>query len=336
MQSTNMNDSPRRTTCLYAITALGLTLFIIAYPDMTFQASLSGLHIWWHVVFPAMLPLSIIGTTCMHIATAYWVEHHTTARRAALLSTKAIGIWVFLHSLLISHTVGIQLVVQLRRTNVLSRQHAERWLALLPVCHPLWFIIVVGVGFFQLAPIGLYVAVIYYVSAGMTACVLYCLCDDQRTRSSERSLVTADARLSTILNMYAKENTSFGQRLGEAVSSSVQALMLLGGYIITFSVLIHLFARMKVIALPLLAGIFEIHSSAYLFSQATDYPMIYKLALFSACLGWAGLSTHLQVKASLSDTDLRYYPFLLARGLHAVIAFICTLLLWKPWHTWML
>jgi len=47
-------------------------------------------------------------------------------------------------------------------------------------------------------------------------------------------------------------------------------------------------------------------------------------------LGWSGLSVHSQVKSLLQSTEMRYLSFLAARLLHAALAFILSVLLWKP------
>ena len=44
-----------------AFLALLVTVSLIRYPQVAFDASLSGLRIWWDIVFPALLPFFIFS-----------------------------------------------------------------------------------------------------------------------------------------------------------------------------------------------------------------------------------------------------------------------------------
>src|SRR5699024_9889826 len=53
-------------------------------------------------------------------------------------------------------------------------------------------------------------------------------------------------------------------------------------------------------------------------------------AIASVVLAWAGLSVHAQIVSLLNHTNLRYAPFVFARALHAVLAFLLVIIFWKP------
>ena len=62
----------------------------------------------------------------------------------------------------------------------------------------------------------------------------------------------------------------------------------------------------------------------------TAVPLVYKAAAAAFVLSWGGLSVHAQIMSILSNTPMRYGPFLFARAIHALIAPILVLLLWGP------
>ena len=54
----------------------------------------------------------------------------------------------------------------------------------------------------------------------------------------------------------------------------------------------------------------------------------YKAILICMIISFGGLSVHTQILSIISDTDIKYKPFLLARLIHAVLAsIICFILL---------
>jgi hypothetical protein len=134
-----------------------------------------------------------------------------------------------------------------------------------------------------------------------------------------------------------EDGRKFGKLLGDSVANSIQTLMLIGGWMMFFSVL-H---QVLLLLLPqylsnagfatnLLIGLLEPHLGSYTIAQAAPLNLITKVAIVGAILGWSGLSVHSQVKSLMMTAKMRYLPFVIARLLHAALAFILSVLLWKP------
>lgn len=58
-------------------------------------------------------------------------------------------------------------------------------------------------------------------------------------------------------------------------------------------------------------------------------PLPYKAAAAAFILSWGGLSVHAQIISILNSTNLRYFPFVVARLIHGIIAATAVLLLWR-------
>ncbi|MGW9123366.1 nucleoside recognition domain-containing protein [Paenibacillus chitinolyticus] len=142
----------------------------------------------------------------------------------------------------------------------------------------------------------------------------------------------------------SEDGRAFGQLLGEAVTASVQSLMVIGGYIMIFSVIIHMLtmpnmlqAAGGLLGLPvgpdllhhLASGLFELHLGAHAAAGEQALPQSIKLALIAAFLGFGGLSSHAQALSAAYGAGLRYLPFLMARLLHACFSYLLVLLSWR-------
>jgi sporulation integral membrane protein YlbJ len=222
---------------------------------------------------------------------------------------------------------------------------------------------VIGVGFLHSAKLGFILAVIHYASAIITGFLmrnpkkaLQPLANSHELQigalkpTNHASSSVWKLSLSTMRQAYLQDGRPFGKLLGDSVTSSVQTLMLIGGYMMIFSVLINVvnithltdvfrpvthyllgFMNVHTDTTPLwLKGFLEIHLGAYAFSQAQGLSLLPQMALLSAFLGWGGLSAHAQVAGFHQKTDARYLFFFQSRTLHAVIALVLTVLLWKP------
>ena len=62
-----------------------------------------------------------------------------------------------------------------------------------------------------------------------------------------------------------------------------------------------------------------------------NIPLKLKSVLTTMFLSFGGISVHMQIISILSDTKIKYLPFLTARLLHAAIAGIMVYLLFDIW-----
>jgi nucleoside recognition membrane protein YjiH len=210
---------------------------------------------------------------------------------------------------------------------------------------------IIGIGFFNQAAVGILILVIHYISALLMGLII-----SQRSSFIDKKALAKGSVFSTIPESGANEphiiirafhkakqvqledGRTFGKMLGDAVMNAIQTLMIIGGWIMFFAVL----NQVILLLLPdrlsqgtiatIIVGLLEPHLGAYAISQSAAYSLLSKAALIGAVLGWSGLSLLAQVKSLLQSTDIRFWPFVKARLLHAALAFILTVLLWKPFN----
>ena len=142
-----------------------------------------------------------------------------------------------------------------------------------------------------------------------------------------------------------------GQLLGDAIRNSVNTLLLIGGFIILFSVIIRIMTVAGIVGIfssaitwffapfgmdpdlnpAIISGLFEVTLGSQLAGQApAAVPMLQKVMVASAIIAWSGLSVHAQVASIISGTDMKIAPFVVARFVHAIQAAFFTWLLMEP------
>jgi len=147
-----------------------------------------------------------------------------------------------------------------------------------------------------------------------------------------------------------KDNRPIGKILGDAVMSSVQTLLMIGGFIILFSVVNKLLFHLQItsffakaievvlttfqlpieLSIPLISGLFEITLGAQLISKIQDATLMDQAIITSLILGFSGFSVQAQVASILAQTDIRFKPFFFARIIHGIFSAAYTFFLWKP------
>jgi sporulation integral membrane protein YlbJ len=361
----------RSTTFALGSMAAFLVIIIILFPDAAFQSSLQGLSLWWNLVFPALLPFLILTELLIGFGAVQGIGIMLEPLMRLLFRLPGVGGWALASGLIVGFPTGAKITASLREKELISRHEAQRLVNLTHLCSPLFLITIVGVGFLHQPRLGVLLAVVHYLAAILTGLFINRKKQNSQDKKTAASPVQSNAlvlkdvpqqlarsksislwkrSIQTMRGAYLHDGRAFGKLLGDAVTTSVQTLMLIGGYMMIYSVMInvwnmaHLTSAIQWITSgiletlnlgpdiisQLLSGLFEIHLGAYSLAESHDVPLLWQMALLSALFGWGGLSAHAQVGGMIQHTDVRYLPFLMARCIHAAIAFVLTVILWIP------
>lgn len=329
------------------MTAVGLALLVILFPDSVFQAGLHGLRIWWNYVFPATLPYLILTELLLGLGALHALGQLLQPAMRLLFRISGNAGWAAAVGIAAGYPAGAAAAAKLHRERLIGRAETERLLAFAHVCNPVVVITVIGAVFLNNTAAGTAIALIHYAAAGITGLLArFWIPDDGAEPFGEPSAARSAKKPAApqpglARRMYramaearSRDGRAFGKLLGDAVSASLQTLLLIGGFIILFSVLVRLILLLLPAAPPALAallpGLFEHHYGAFAAGRSEALPPVLAAAWIGAWLGWSGLSQHAQIRGLLAGTSVRYAPFLLARAVHGTTAFLLTLLVWNP------
>jgi sporulation integral membrane protein YlbJ len=348
-----MRQAPYIKTGFFALFSFFLVLSIILFPKQAYESSLRGLTIWWDVVFPALLPFFITAELLIGFGVVHFLGVLLEPLMRPLFRVPGVGSFVMSMGLASGYPMGAKLTVRLREQGIITRSEGERLVSITSTSGPLFMFGAVAVGFFHDVTLGIIIAVAHYFAAFQVGLIMRFhdyrrpITSDQR--KNKRSLFYR--ALQEMHRARINDGRTLGTLMGEAVTSSVQTLLMVGGFIIIFSVIINIMSLVGVtkllavifsfvlipfgvsteLSLPLIAGFFEITLGAQMASEAQDsLPLVHKVSIAGAIIAWSGLSVHAQVASMLAKTDIRYKPYVIARLIHAFLAAIWTYILWEP------
>ncbi|TXK77488.1 nucleoside recognition domain-containing protein [Paenibacillus sp. N3.4] len=319
MQPMKARSNSKLTTLLLGSLAALVVVSIILFPDKAFQSSLEGLTIWWKLVFPALMPFLMMTELLIGFGVIQGTGPLLEPLMRVLFRLPGVSGWALASGLIVGFPTGAKITASLREKALISREDTERLTALSHLCSPIFMVLVVGVGFLHSARLGVLLAVIHYLSAIVTGLLLRNKKESTQLEEASMEPSSTSTRdhdriagsiwkiaLSTMQRAYLHDGRAFGKLLGDAVTSSVQTLMLIGGYMMIFSVLINVvnithftdslrsvthfvLGLMNIQAntsLQWVPGLLEIHLGAYAVSQTQSLSLLPQIALFSAFLGW--------------------------------------------------
>lgn len=341
-------------TLLLGFLAAFFVVCIILFPDQAFKASLQGLDIWWKIVFPALLPFLILSEILISYGVLHFLGVWLEPLMRLLFRLPGMSGPVMAIGYTVGFPTGAHLTKQLREKKLMSRNEGEMLLALSHAASPIFILNVIAVGFFQNVQIGFILIIIQVISIlAMGVIMRFFLSDDTAAESASRIVNSENKRsvgiikksINAMYDAQSEDGRTFGKLLGDAVNSSIQTLMMIGGFIMIFSVALQIMTVTQItnvlyagfhnvipesMSLPLIKGIFEVHLGSFAFSQVEAVPFLWKMTMISALLAWSGLAMHAQVKSMTHHSDLRYSTFLISRLLQAILAIWFSLWLWTP------
>ena len=340
-----------KTFILATFTAF-LALSLIKYPDQALEASIRGLNMWWEVVFPSLLPFFITAELLLAFGVVRFVGVLFEPIMRPVFNVPGSGSFAWLMGMASGYPTGAKISVHLRENNQLSRIEAERLVSFTNASSPLFIFGAVSVGFYHDAKLGVLLAICHYLGNTLVG-----ICMRFYGRKNTKHIITAHKRKFSLKrafdemhNMRLKDTRPFGEILGDAVITSIKTLIMVGGFIILFSVLIKLLYLTKItaiisiavkyllyliampanFALPLLSGLFEITTGIQMISQVNVDITLATIILTSFILGFNGFSVQAQVGSIIAKTDIRFFPYFISRILHGFFASALTIILYKP------
>ena len=327
---------------LIAFCAIFLTVSMVRFPKEAFEAAVAGLHVWWDIVFPGLLPFFVISQILIGLGVVHMMGVFLEPVMRPLFNVPGAGSFVMAMGLASGFPIGAVLTSELRAQNLCNRVEAERLLSFTNTADPLFMIGAVAVGMLGYPQAGLTIMLAHYLSS-LTLGFLMRFYRQKEAATADRSprrgrLISR--ALQALVEARKKDGRPLGRLMGEAIEKSVETLLLVGGFIILLAVVIRILDLLGAVALlargvtallnliglspalaaPLVSGIFEIDLGCQAVAGAAGAAMGEKIIAVGAIIAWSGLSVHFQVASIIAKTDLRLAPYLVARAIHTLIA----------------
>lgn len=344
--SLTARNKSKFSTVITGLLAILLVICVVYDPSEAFKASGHGLTIWWRIVFPALLPFVVLSQMLIAGGFAHGLGFLLEPFTRKLLGLPGSFGWVLPLGMTAGFPAAAEAAATLYKQGRISAHEAERIAGSAHYCSPMLIVVVIGAGFFGRPELGFMLLGVHWaagIAAGFTMHVFTRSLATKEQADAATFARSKHSRLRLAIRQMERarqeDGRSFGKLLGDSVTSGVQTLMIIGGYMLIFAVIIHVILQVlpgQIIPV-VVKNLLEVHLGTYAMSQTSSLAIspVILAALLSASLGWSGLCAYLQVRAILGPAGIRERSFLINRLLHGAYAYIITLLAWKPLNTWL-
>lgn len=341
----------RYRAAIPAFLAFALLLMFLVYPKEAYEASLSGLDIFLRSVFPALLPFFIASEIMVGLGMVDFLSLLLNPVMMPLFRCPGNSSFIWIMSITSGYPTGARITALFRKQKRITAYEAQRILSFCTTSGPLFMIGAVAIGMMNSPESGTIILTSHYIAAllmGLAFRFYGSSKYNDKANKNETSRVSISKALTTLKEARIKDGRPFGELMGDSVRNSVNVLLVVGGFIMLFSVLIDLLIRIQfidsaaailaVLLKPfnidnsllkaILGGMFEVTTGGKLVSM-TRVPMDQKIAAASFLIGWSGLSIHAQTASILSGSNVRISIYLLNKFLHGLLAALISMPLTK-------
>ena len=312
---------------------------LVVFSKDNLTASKEGLTLWMTSVVPALLPFFIACELLSHTNIIDYLGAKLNKIMKPIFNVPGEGAFPLIMGIISGYPVGAKIVTNFRKNGICTKEEGERLLTFTNNSGPLFIIGTVGISLFGNSTIGI-LLFITHLLACLTVGVVF--------RFWKRNSKT---KYSSSAKEYTKKIppsfNSLGSILQNSIMSSVSTVVMIGGFVMLFSVIISIlnntgiFSVLSTFVSPILSlvhipssftngilsGIVELTNGVSIISNIPMKAISINIIICAFLLGFGGISVLLQVLSITSSSDISIKPYIIGKLLQGCFAALYTYLL---------
>lgn len=275
-----------------SIIPLIMIVLLIAFPSVCLEGASNGISMWAQNAVPSLFPFMAVST--MLILSGVLKKFASVCTPfAAKIGLPTSVCETFVVGLFSGYPVGASMAFELYRQNTISSENVCFIAVVSSFCSPVFMLSTIGVKLLNSSTAGLIIMAAHYLSF----ILMLILCKISiRNKQNSNTLLNSDSEIKQI---------SFGALLKRSLENAVKTILTVGGYIVMFSIIIHLIDNSGILpdnvyVKSIVACILEMSNGSAAVAMA-DMPIALKIALICFCTTWGGICVLCQISGFISE-----------------------------------
>ena len=312
------------------------TIFLVIFSNSNFTAAKNGLKLWSSSVVPSLFPFFIATELLGYTNIIPLLGKLLNKIMRPLFNVSGEGSFALIMGIISGYPTGAKIVSNFRKNGICTRAEAERLLAFTNNSGPLFIIGSVGISMFGYSQIGV-LLFITHVLASITVGFIFRFWKYNDNESIEISNKSE----------FCYKNVKFsdlGKILGTSISNATSTVLMIGGFVVLFSVIIsilnntYFIISMSNMIKPIcglfglsfdycssiISGLIELTNGLSFVTSINDGNISNNIVVCAFLLGFGSLSVLLQVFSVISDTDISILPYFIGKCLQAILSALYT------------
>ena len=311
-------------------------IFLIVFSKNNLSAAKDGLTLWATCVVPSLFPF-FIATELLNYTNITNIFGKLLSKiMRPIFNIPGEGGYAFVMGIISGYPVGAKIVSEFYSNGICSKNEAERMLAFTNNSGPLFIIGTVGILLFGNSTIGVLLFITHLLSS-ITVGFILGICS-RFYKASSKKLPLANSKQEKV----SSSLSNLGNILGSSIYSAISTVLLIGGFVVLFSVILSILNRLNIISIfsnilsnfsipydfsrALISGIIELTNGVNIASSIHTKAISGNIILCAFLLGFGGFSVLLQVLSIISKFGLSIKTYFLGKLLQGLFAALYTLL----------
>lgn len=315
------------------------TLFLVLFSESNLNAAKKGLALFADSVLPSLFPFFIATELLGYTNIINYFGKVLNKFMRPLFNVPGEGAFALVMGIISGYPIGAKIVTNLRQNEICTKEESERLLAFTNNSGPLFIISAVGISLFHSFKIGLVLLVSHII-----ACISVGLVFRFWKRRPAYVKVNVRAMLAPTRHNESATFLNLGEILSKSISSAISNIVIIGGFVVLFSVIVSMLESTKILQIASLpfypicnilnintnflpsffSGIVELTNGIKNVVSISSCTINLKLIVCSFLLGFGGLSIALQVLGIISKSDISFKPYLFGKLLQGMFSAIYT------------
>lgn len=324
------------------------TICLVLFSKTNLIAAKNGLVLWATAVVPSLFPFFVATQMLSYTNIVTYLGKLLTPIMRPLFNIPGEGAFAFIMGLISGYPVGAKIVSDFIEKGICNKEEAERMLAFTNNSGPLFIIGTVGITLFGNTSIGILLLITHILACISVGIILKFTAKPHQSKA--KNYYTNNKISSIHFNESSKTSnsnpsfSSLGEILGNSIKSATSTILLIGGFVIMFSVVIsilnqsHVLDGISNILSPffsaigvssdfikaILSGIVELTNGVNLVVSIPTKNISISMIICAFLLGFGGLSVLLQVFSIVGKNGISIKKYAYGKLLQGILAAVYT------------
>lgn len=299
---------------------------ILSESEAILNAVSYSFEIWINNLFPSMFPFFVLSEILINFGFIELIGELFKPLFEKVFKINGNAAFVFIMSMISGFPSNAKYAKELYLQNKLNEKEATKILMFSHFSNPLFILGTISISFLKNKKIGIIVLLSHYLSN----IIIGILFRNYNRSNIEKNKFSFKKAILMMHNKRVNNEKKLGVIITNSLINSINTLLLILGVVTTFLIITTIIDNNfhpNLFTKTIISSILEM-TQGLKHASLLNININYKAILISMILSFGGLSVHTQIISIISDTKIKYKPFLLSRIIHALIsAILCFILL---------
>ena len=313
-----------------------LLIRVVLNPSLSLKSAKDGILIWLNILLPSLLPFFIISEILIGFGFVDFIGKLLKPLMKPLFNVPGEGAFPLTMSMLFGYPVGAKLTSRLREKNLITKEEGNRLICFSSTSGPLFMLGAVSIGMLGDSSLIPLIIIPHYLSILVLGLFIGSFNAKDKYVKIDNKSGNLWQEIQDTYFSWLKTKKSIGSLITSSVKESMDSILIIGGLVIFYSVLVETLFNINLIQKiiidfsnflsmdsqlikGIIVGFFEMTTGCKNIAEA-NINIMYKILAINFVIGWSGISVHSQALSFINNTDLNGKLYIISKFFHGLLS----------------